>query len=729
MRQCFLIRHIVIAATLLSTTTIIAQQQDSVRQECSTSDSIIQLDTFVFEGSKDAVEKTISGVILNIENTALSDFGTALDLLNYAPTNFINTSQFSNDGGLEILINGKKTNIPAENQSNFLKNIKSQNIRKIEITDKVDASIDGNKKGSINIILKPKQGLMGDVSANVGYHKDWGHFYDASLYYNHEKFRLFSNLNLEFKHYNSFSHSEEMRKDVNFNTLSNREIKAAATDFMFGGDYFINKNSSVGFLYTLGNENQYFTNLKNTYSISAVEMLEDSIVYLDQNHHHNDFMHTFTLNYDVTTDTLGSNFETSIDWAGNFYDGNVLKNYQFFENKTQFENLMSASNSDFLQNQIENNNIFAFNAKFNKKFKNKSTFTAGAKFSYTKYNSKDDFFDIFDNENIFNADNSYNIDFNEYVAAVFAGYKISYKKHFFNIGLRGELNYNIYKNNDDNYAQRFNRAILPTFLHNITFNDNHSFYYYFTQRIFRPDFFSYIASSSYDPISQTYGNSNLKPKNYYIFNTGYTFKQKYSVNLILNHANNLILSIPELDNGKLIYRLTNTGMLNYAGLEFNIPISIGEYWEMQNSLSGGYFQNIYKTDANKLYFNGFSGHFSHSSYFYLPKGFSIYLNYSYSSPSTATFYKYKDVHNLGFGIRYRINDYFLLSLSCSDILNSVKSEYSYNFSDFLKSDYFYQSKTSRAIWFKFVYSFWAGKEVDYFEKSSGIDSEKSRMMK
>jgi hypothetical protein len=704
-------------------------KQDIRLGHISLQKNVHMLEVFSIEEKVNPVEMTNYGVVLNIANTLLSDFGNVLDLINYAPVSFINTSQFNNNGGLEILINGKKANIPAGKQDNFLKSISSQNVQKIEIIDKPDASIDANKKGSVNIILKSQQGVMGEMSANVGYHQLWEHWYDVSLFYNASKFRLFTMLELDFKHHKNKSNTEELRNDINFNTSTLFEVKAIATDFMFGGDYFINEKSSIGILYTLSNENQYFTNIKNIYSILTPYLLEDSIIFMENNHDHNDVFHAITANYDLKTDTLGSKFTTSFDWGGYFDIGKVLKNYQFYKDKVAFENATVAGNLDFLEDENNISNLFAYNARFDKNFKNRSAFTIGTKWSYTKYKSNNDFFDIINDVNNPNSNNSYSMDFNEYVGAVFTGYKISHKKHFFNISLRGEFNYNKYKNNDENYGKSFNWAILPTFLHDITINDNNNIYYYFTQRTFRPDFVNYISNASYDPISQTYGNSKLKPNEYYIFRVGYTFRQRYAIVLNANHANNLILSIPTLQDGKVIYNLTNSGLLNYIGLIFSIPINIGNWWEMQNNISGGYRQNIYKNNLEKIAFQGFNCDISHYSYFYLPKRFSLFLNYSYTSPYVTAFYKYKDVHNLGVGIRYRINDSFILSLSCSDILNSARTAYSFEYQDVFKGIYASKSLSSKTIWFKFVYSFEAGKAVDSFEKSTGVETEKGRLMR
>jgi hypothetical protein len=587
--------------------------------------------------------------------------------------------------------------------------------------------MDGNKKGSINIILKPKQGLMGEVVVGGAYHQQWRANGEVSLLYNAEKFQMFANLGLETKPHSSKGSSEALRNDVQFNDSSFFKGKAFAPYIMIGGDYFINESSSIGILYNFDSEHQYDARQNDKYSIRSPSMLEDSIIYNENNSNHNGYWHSLTVNYDLTTDTLDSKFMTSVDWGGSFYNGKALNNYKFYTNQSQFDNAAYANVLNLGSEDGDNSNVFAYNAQFNKKFKNASTFTVGTKLSYTKYKSKGNYFSIINDTNVFDDDNSYTLDFNEYVGALFTGYKFSYKKSYFNISLRGEYNYNSYQNNNEDNKHSVNWAILPSFLHYITINNNHSVYYSYSQRVFRPAFVRYISNSAYDPISQSYGNPQLKQNQYFIFRTGYTFKQRYSVTLALNHANNLVLNIPELQDGKIIYRATNDGKSNYAGLGFNIPISIGDWWEMQNSISGGYNQYIYQTDSAKLSSQGFDCSISHSSYFYLPKGFTLELNYSYTSPSIALFTKYKDVHNLGIGIRYKINDYFRLSLSCSDILNSVQSASSYNYKDIITSENISKSLSSRMILFSFTYSFSAGKEVDYFEKTSGIETEYGRL--
>ncbi|MDR3046838.1 MAG: TonB-dependent receptor family protein, partial [Bacteroidales bacterium] len=647
-----------------------------------------------------------NGVTLNVGNTPLADFGSASDLLDYAPVIFVkdNVSQFAN-GGLQILINGKSVNLTPEQQDNFLKSISARNIEKIEIIDKPDASLEANKYGIVNITLKQTKGFSGDLEAKLMYHKTFFQSYEASFFFNSEKIRLYAILNCDIRTFLFEDKGFENRGFLQIRKKNNSASGATTPTATLGGDYQINEKSSLGFLYSFYWEHQNKSKILDTYTITGENLTADSLINRESNEKHDYFLHTFTLMYYRKTDTLGSSFTTSIDFAPDKQDGQTAFNYSFWRDEAA---AIPTQIIDYKQQDYSSNYITSFNAKYNKVFKNRSVFNVGGKFEYTRWHNGWNILNLFNDDYVLDKNSSKNLIFNEFIIALFSGYNFSYKKSYFSISVRYEHNINKYKNNDANYSTAQNWYILPTFLHNITINANNRIYYYFTEKIYRPSYFSYMESAAYNPINQTFGNSKLKPQNQYAFVLGYILRNKYMAALQLIRNENLFLQIPQITDNTLIYNTINGGNSNSIALIVNAPVNIFKWWETSTNFSLSFINRNFKNNSDKYIYNNWQGNISHSSTFRLPKRFFINLGYSYTSKTKTFFYEQADIHKLDAGVGWRINDNFIVNFSVLDILNSVATNTTYNYFDKITGYNNHNQITSRTFWFRIAYSFSVG---------------------
>ena len=685
------------------------------------------LNEVVVQAEKEPIIVQPNGVTLNVESSFLKNLGSAADLIAYAPVVFFgNGSQFES-GGLQILINGKPVNIPPERQDDFLKSISARSIEKIDIIDKPDASVEANKYGVVNITLTQTKGFSGDLRAKLFYHKTFFHAYEASLFFNSEKVRLYAMIECEIKRFLYESNGFEDRGFLQIQKSSNSNISATTPYLTLGGDYQINKKSSLGFLYSFYWENT--RNIKGKRNsekniITGENLTADSLIKSELNDKHNYFEHTFTLSYNIETDTLGSSFSTSIDFASKNQKGQSAYNYSFWRDETA---VVPTQVIDYKQQNYINGYVASFNAKYNKVFKNSSAFNVGAKFDYTHYNYGWNTFNLLNEDYVFDENGTRSLIFNEFIMALFTGYSFSYKKSYFSISARYEHNINLYKNNDDNYSTVQNWAILPNFLHSITINKNNKIYYSFAQRTYRPSYFYYMESTEYDPLSQSFGNSKLKPQNQYTFRLGYVFKNRYTAVLRLNRNENLFLQIPQITNNTVIYNIINGGNSNSVALILRAPVEIFEWWETSTSAALYYINRNFKNGLDKYISNNWEGDISHSSTFLLPKGFYIEIDYSYNSKSKSFFVEQSDIHDLGAGIGWS-NDDFGVSFRVSDILNSVATNTTYNYFDKIISYNNHRQLTSRTFRVYFNYNFSVGKRNDNYDTlESGVEEQKGRM--
>ncbi len=110
-------------------------------------------------------------------------------------------------------------------------------------------------------------------------------------------------------------------------------------------------------------------------------------------------------------------------------------------------------------------------------------------------------------------------------------------------------------------------------------NKNNSVYFHLGKRIRRPSFYSYDPTLFFQPPNEySSGNEKLKPVTSYVAQTGYTFKQKYSLILQYIYSVDNIVSIPRvIENGNIFRKPENAGFQNYALVNLSIPIKFYEY--------------------------------------------------------------------------------------------------------------------------------------------------------
>lgn len=681
-------------------------------------ESPILLSEVEIKSKVEPVVPTPNGVILNVSDSKLKDWGNALSLLNFAPVTFINTNnvQFEN-GGLEILVNGKPLNIPIDQQDKFLQSISSQNIEKIEIVDKPDASVGGNKYGSINIILKNDKGISANLESSLMWHNTIFQSYNASIFFNSTKLRIYSIFNLDARNLIFETNGFEKRNNLQINSISRDSINASTPNVLIGVDYQLNSKSSLGLSYAFYYEWMHNCKTITNYNFIANYLLNDSIIDSNTEYNSKYISNIFTINYSLKTDTLGSKFLSTISYAAGFSDRYIFNNFAFWQSSQE---TIPVHTINYKYNMYRQNNILSGETKYLHFFKNLSSLDFGSKLSYTDFLNGWEAYKLISNKYTFDENNSSDLIFDEYIISLYAGYKLKHKKSNFSISLRGEYNYNNYKNNNENYSQTDSYAILPTFLHNININNKNKIYYYFTQKVYRPQFMYYVESTMYNPITQSYGNSELKPQFQYIFALGYVLNNKYSVALQAIRNTNSFISLPELSNDILIYKFLNGGITNSIGSVLNIPLNIFEWWEMNTSCSG-HFVNINYTDNSHSYSSsGFQWHFSNSNCFDLSKQCYLFIDYNYISNSKSFFKETFGYHDLGAGFGYKYKDNLRISFSVFDILNSNITRKKYNYFNIVWGESNYQQISSRTFKIGIVYDFSFGKEIENYKTDKSI---------
>lgn len=679
----------------------------------------MMLDEVNIETNVNPIEFTTNGVILNISNTNLIKYRNASELIGFAPVTFINSEigQFEN-AGLEIMINGKPVNIPVEQQENFLSSISSENIVKIEIVDKPDASVPGNKYGCVNIILKQNKGISGVVEAKLMYHKTFFQTYNASLFCNTENARLYTLINADIRKLEYVNSNIEYRNGTRVESSSTKLSDIITPSIIIGLDYSMKHKSEIGFLFSYLHENNKQIKQKGRFCFVDCN---DSTIVVDSDDMSKYHSIDFTVNYALNVDTIGSNFSSYISFSSPFSRSNSINNFLFF-------NSSQTSSPEILNyNYITNssNYILGHESKYIQMFRNKSQLNFGYKFTFTDYNYGW-ISDNIQNSILLSNDNySYHLDMKECIAALYGAYVVPLKKSTVSISIRGEYNQNNYINGENISSVTSSIILLPRFIHNIRIDSKNVLYYYLSRNVYRPNFYNYIEASTYNPISQRIGDSKLDPQNQWIAAVGYIYKGEYSLKIFGARSPNLSLSVPKINNGVLVYNTINkAGILNRIGMDVDLPIDFFDWWETNTNISVQYVNMKYK--PMDYVSSGFHWNFFHSSDFSITKNLWVSVDYSYTSKNKTFFMETKGYHSVGLWLGYMLK-HLNISFAVLDIFNSEVTRTKYDYRGIIYGECEYKQLYSRTFRIGLSYDFSLGNGKSFDQKESGIENQKGRI--
>lgn len=681
------------------------------------SESTNLLEEIIITGKIKPVQQTENGVVLNVANTRLSNQSDIISILNYAPNISTNNGLkiFGSDDIL-VLLDEKEIRVDKERIANFIASINPKTVESIEVIDRVDGSIESTKSGIIKITTIKKNGWSGSLKQGVLYNDEWGYNTNASLFYTQDKFRIFGDYDFS-RHKtltkgkgNQARENQNLYYDISENGSLNRKSDYAT----LGADYNFNKNNSLSFLYLFEDDRDDDHQRNVSSQISDFNTNLDSLIVSKTRFDQINKMHSFSLSFDRITDTLGSNLNIALDFA--------KKNYRspFYQTNIYQNNLISIEEEN-QQNSKSNNDIYAFNTSWKKKFADKKELTLGSRISLV---DNEDYFDFLNFENgqwITNTNFSNDFFLKEYIISAFSTFSFPVKeKSKISLGLRSEYNYNDYTNGIEN-GDNENFRLLPNIMFSTKLWGN-SFYLSASQRLSRPNYSlfnpTYVQSQ---PTSAYSGNENLKPIDIYHLQTGYIFKNNLRLDVRYNYSENNILTIPTNINGILVTRPENIGYRNDVFAFISFPYKITDWWETYTKLTGAYLD--FKLPNQK--FSSLYADLSLNNTFYLPLDMELNIYYSYTSDYRILYTKNKQINSLNINLSYPVSESFTLNAGVSDVFKSLETRNEYNFNGI----YNYNSNqyNSRTFSLSITYNFAKGKEVDEDIRKTGIEEEKSRL--
>lgn len=536
-----------------------------------------------------------------------------------------------------IYINGRKSNMDTEAILEMLKNTQADQIQQIEVitVPGSEFQVEGND-GIINIIMKKSStdGYNGRVQLfdNQSYYNNLG----TNIGLNFRKGKLAVNTSMYLSGYKQREEFELSNGNDSFRNESEGNITDPNTNV--GGsvniDYEINTKQNIGFNYNL-RYNKSFDSQINMYNTYNGVLSNQSI----QNEDAQTRNHSFNLNYELKTDSLGSKLATNVSYLWYNRDREAL-------NETL--PLDGGEYVAFRQLVPQKINNIGANLDYTFKTKKENTWLFGGNYNYTKTDNDTRQDNLENGVFVNDAALSNHFKYNENIIGLYITFERQFGESFSaKIGTRYEITRTkgeiLGKNNsfENNYGN-----FLPYLSLNYTPNLNHNLSYTFSSRVRRPAFWELNPSRAYfTPTNYIQNNPFMQSAKFYNQELTYMFKGAYFATLSYEYTTDASSQLPL--QGKIIEDATGaeTDFLRY------IRTNYGNHQQASLTLgmNKAFFNGIWNTNYSfNVYYEKFTGTVSQDPTYVPQPGY------------TETLFPYV-VDNDNFGIFFQINNSIRLS--------------------------------------------------------------------
>ena len=647
----------------------------------------IEIEKLELIGHKKLIERKADKLVFYVENSHVSTGVNGFEVLQNTPKLDVSRGGIRLIGkkGLRIMVNGKFLNLPSEDLESYLKNLRSDNISKIEIITIPPAKYDAQgNSGLINIILKKNSmdGWKGNISSSFIQRSSPSFLSGIAMYYTSKKINVSLNI----------SNNTET-KNINSNTILNSNLEYRVSDIrkndLFRGNdvnfnigYLINNKSEIGILYngsiTRNMQNGEVKNLINTSidNTSQYTLYQDNLkpifqslsAYYDLNINNNGAKMSLNLNYLNKKSSIDKLFSTTSNMGLN------RSNYQ------------SEAEYDVISSKLD----FIFPFKF-------IDVEMGIKYTFIKNSSSIKYYNIISEDYILDLDKSNRFTYEEGIYAYYLSFfkKVSEKLEM-QMGLRVE-NTQTKGVTESEKQKRYFYNVFPSFYLNYIPNQNNIISIAYSKRIGRPSFYQvnpfrvYIDSYSYDS-----GNPNLSPSFTHNIELSYLYKNNLTSTLYYSYlkSGKDYVIIPKDNYNSVISMPINFYNQHTLGIDVSYTYKPFKWLNSFNNFNYyyNYSEPYIKNIIDVPNFNGYGIYISSKNVLKISNNTLLTLNFFQNFPMKEGIVKIYNRASLDMGIRLLFIDKTLqVSLSVNDIFaqnrNKVKEYYSnYNYQSLIYND-------------------------------------------
>ncbi len=671
------------------------------------------LAAIVVTSKKPFIEQQVDKTVVNVQADITAIGSNAFEILQKAPGISITSEDvlnMSGKAGVNVMIDGRPTQMGSKELAAFLRSMPGSNIDKIELITNPSARFDAQgNAGIINIRLKKNKikGTNGNVS--LGYTQQQHYRSNGSFSINHRtgKLNAFANVGVN----NNLQHTTgNINRNVALGNLTKNFTNSTvdidrniSANIRTGFDFYLNKKSTIGFLFNT-NSNRNPFNTPGSTNISSNGKLDSSLATTNDNLYKNRRYNT-NLNYKFE-DTLGNELNVDADYT--YFKNTNLTNLS----TTYLDNASSKYN--FTANDLDvatNINIYAIKIDYTKQLKKiNAKIETGIKLSNVTTSN-----DLFATElagTYMKADTSRSnlFEYKENIYAAYVNFGQKIKKFEYQVGLRAEnsvvngnsvdLRKATIKNPDTNYVNLFPSAFVS-----YKINDKNMFAVSYSKRINRPD---YQAMNPFETIYDIYtserGNPYLKPQFTNNYELKYTYRYALNIAIGYNHTKDYSQTITTQTGEKTTATQDNIGSLDNAYLNISAPLPITKWWEGYANITGFFNHYKGKLPSGILNEKTFGLNYYIQQNFKLGKGWSTQLSSWFNAATKEAIFKTAAFGSVDFAVKKMIlKEKGSVRLAVNDIFNTQRYHQTVQFGNM---DFSYLRKwESRGVRLQFTWAF------------------------
>jgi hypothetical protein len=657
-----------------------------------------QLDEVVVTQKKPILEHMADRHVFNIKNTALSD-NDIWSVLKRTPGIMVMNNKLLVNGSsnVNIMINGKRVNLPEEDIMNLLSGNSAGNVESIEVITSPPAKY--SAEGGLLINIKMKKNLVSGYNGSVFNRYTQGVLPKHTLGMDH----FFKGKKLDFSTNYSFSHNRDWTRYTDITNFFNNGQPSET--WRAEQKSIVNKKSHTLNLFLdiqLDEKNTISLTSNSSYSPNGIDdytsetEIEDTngvttALLAGLNISNKDVLNTaYYLDWVHKLNEKGA--ELSFNTHFTYYDYRINQelNNDFVEGESEF---ITEDTFNIISNQIIN--LYSAQTDLTQPLSEHSTMETGLR--YAAINSEASIVQSGFDQNTERVGLTESGIFN-YDEKIYAGYislNNSWENWKLNVGLRaeytetkGELNTESIANTNS-YMNWF-----PTMALSYTINKN-AFYLKSYRRITRPRYntinpFQYYLSAN----SIIEGNPNLKPAYSDYVQFDYVYDKAYKLVLFAGKKSNEQSQQVFQDNTTNIIRTQyiNLESNNYYGVDASVSKDITSFWNLFLLISHYYDKDSFTDlNSNTIVENSiWTTHTRATNSFTFLNDKSLYadLTYIHFSPRISGNTKYASYGKLGLSLRKTLwSKAASISLAVEDIFNDGGIKGTRNYLDQSNSTY------------------------------------------
>jgi hypothetical protein len=564
---------------------------------------------------KSYVQQKIDRTVVNVGALISNTGANALEVLSKSPGVQVDADgniTFKGKSGVLVMIDDKPTYLSAASLATYLRSLPSSALDQIELMDNPPAKYDAaGNAGVINIKTKKNttRGFNAVVSADFAR----GHYNrtNESINFNYriDKVNLFANvayngqktyrrLEIDRNYFDTNGNPTSSLQDISYfrPTSNNTNIKA-------GADYFVSPKTTWGVVYTGTISRDHDSSPVYSLLYNNTGGLDSTINTLNTSKNHFN-SNGINLNYTHKFDSTGRALTFDLD-----YIHDASGSTQQFVNNTFLPD-GTLTNSQTINDDLPATiNIYSAKADYTHPLKGKAKLEAGIKSSYVNTDNAANYFNVIDNVNTIDYNNTNRFLYKENLNAAYVNFNKTFHRFSVQTGLRventngsGHQLGNAQKP-DSSFVKHYTN-LFPTayFSYNIDTAGHNILVASYGRRIGRPNYGSLNPFTFFvDKFTYFSGNPFLKPQFTDNYKLAYSFKSLFTIAVAYNYTSDVQNETIHKSGNVFISTQGNIGQQKTWDFSVNTNLQPAKWWSV--NLYAEVYNNTYQGAFYSGYLN------------------------------------------------------------------------------------------------------------------------------